>query len=166
MQYRRWRPRLSCVMKPRPMGRVALAPGAEVTTYSLIFSNVSNIDHRLRNSEAYAGSITAPPSAIIGDRESGNAPAFMQGDHVTSSQQFWTAIEQLCCSRWESGNAPAFMQGDHVTSSQQFWTAIERLRCSRCQTRMMLERVSPGPIGFSRSPSSSTLAIVTLVARH
>jgi hypothetical protein len=129
-----------------PLG-MGLGPGAEVTAY-LIFSNVSNIDHRLRNSEAYAGSITAPPSAIIGDRESGNAPAFMQGDHVTSSQQFWTAIERLCCSRWESGNAPAFMQGDHVTSSQQFWTAIERLRCSRCQTRMMLERVSPGPIGF------------------
>jgi hypothetical protein len=80
------------------------------------FSNVSNIDHRLRNSEAYAGSITAPPSATIGDRE--------------------------------SGNAPAFIQGNNVTSSDQFWSAIERLRCSRCQTRMMLERVSPGPIGF------------------
>jgi hypothetical protein len=26
--------------------------------------------------------------------------------------------------------------------------AIERPRCSRCQTRMMLERVSSGPIGF------------------
>jgi hypothetical protein len=36
----------------------------------LNFSNVSNIDHRLRNSEAYADSITAPPWAAIGDRES------------------------------------------------------------------------------------------------
>lgn len=27
-------------------------------------------------------------------------------------------------------------------------TPIERPRCSRCQTRMMLERVSPGPVGF------------------
>lgn len=29
-------------------------------------------------------------------------------------------------------------------------TAIERPRCSHCQTRMMLERVSPGPVGFER----------------
>jgi hypothetical protein len=35
-----------------------------------------------------------------------------------------------------------------VSSTQQFLTAIERLRCPRCQTRMMLERVSSGPIGF------------------
>ena len=35
-----------------------------------------------------------------------------------------------------------------MISSQQFLTAIERPRCSRCQTRMMLERVSPGPVGF------------------
>jgi hypothetical protein len=112
------------------MGPVALAPGAEVTAYSLIFSNVSNIDHRLRNSEAYAGSITAPPSAIIGDRESDNAPAFMQGDHVTSSQQFWTAIEQLCCSRWESGNAPAFMQGDHNARHTKPGSAMHCLRFS------------------------------------
>jgi hypothetical protein len=35
-----------------------------------------------------------------------------------------------------------------MTTSQQFLTAIERPRCSRCQTRMMLERVSSGPIGF------------------
>jgi hypothetical protein len=35
-----------------------------------------------------------------------------------------------------------------MPSSQQFLIAIERPRCSRCQTRMMLERVSSGPIGF------------------
>lgn len=35
-----------------------------------------------------------------------------------------------------------------MSSSQQFLTAIERPRCFRCQTRMMLERVSPGPTGF------------------
>jgi hypothetical protein len=35
-----------------------------------------------------------------------------------------------------------------MSSTQQFLTAIERPRCPRCQTRMMLERVSPGPIGF------------------
>jgi hypothetical protein len=35
-----------------------------------------------------------------------------------------------------------------MTSPQPFLTAIERPRCSRCQTRMMLERVSSGPIGF------------------
>jgi hypothetical protein len=28
------------------------------------------------------------------------------------------------------------------------WPSIERPRCTRCQTRMMLERVSPGPVGF------------------
>jgi hypothetical protein len=42
------------------------------------------------------------------------------------------------------------IRGSIVSSSQQFLTAIERPRCSRCQTRMMLERVSPGPIGFER----------------
>jgi hypothetical protein len=35
-----------------------------------------------------------------------------------------------------------------VSSTQQFLTAIERLRCYRCQTRMMLEEVPSGPIGF------------------
>ena len=35
-----------------------------------------------------------------------------------------------------------------MTSSQQFLLAIERPRCLHCQTRMLLERVSPGPIGF------------------
>jgi hypothetical protein len=29
-----------------------------------------------------------------------------------------------------------------------FLTDIERPRCSRCQTRMMLERISSGPVGF------------------
>jgi hypothetical protein len=37
-----------------------------------------------------------------------------------------------------------------VSSTQQFLTAIERPRCSRCRARMMLERVSPGPIGFEQ----------------
>jgi Zn finger protein HypA/HybF involved in hydrogenase expression len=37
-----------------------------------------------------------------------------------------------------------------MSSTQQFLTAIERPRCPRCQTRMMLERVSSGPIGFER----------------
>jgi hypothetical protein len=35
-----------------------------------------------------------------------------------------------------------------MTSSQPFLIAIGRPRCLHCQTRMMLERVSPGPIGF------------------
>lgn len=35
-----------------------------------------------------------------------------------------------------------------MTLPDQFLTDIERARCSRCQTRMMLERVSAGPIGF------------------
>jgi hypothetical protein len=42
------------------------------------------------------------------------------------------------------------IQGSIVSSSQQFLTAIERPRCSHCQTRMMLERVSTGPIGFEQ----------------
>lgn len=42
------------------------------------------------------------------------------------------------------------MQGSIMTSSQQFLTAIERPRCFRCQIRMMLERVSAGPIGFEQ----------------
>jgi hypothetical protein len=40
------------------------------------------------------------------------------------------------------------MQGSAVSSTQQFLIAIERPRCRRYQTRMMLERVSSGPIGF------------------
>jgi hypothetical protein len=40
------------------------------------------------------------------------------------------------------------MQGSVMTSTPQFLAAIERPRCSRCQARMMLERVSSGPIGF------------------
>jgi len=35
-----------------------------------------------------------------------------------------------------------------VSLADPFLTDIERARCSRCQTRMMLERVSVGPIGF------------------
>jgi hypothetical protein len=35
-----------------------------------------------------------------------------------------------------------------MTSSHQFLLPFERPRCSRCQTRMMLERVLPGPVGF------------------
>jgi hypothetical protein len=42
------------------------------------------------------------------------------------------------------------MQGSIVPSTKQFLTAIESHRCSSCQTRMMLERVSMGPIGFER----------------
>ena len=37
-----------------------------------------------------------------------------------------------------------------MISPQQFLTDIVRARCSRCQTRMMLERVSTGPIGFEQ----------------
>ena len=40
------------------------------------------------------------------------------------------------------------MQFSHDSLFQDSLIANERPRCSRCQTRMMLERVSPGPIGF------------------
>jgi hypothetical protein len=33
-------------------------------------------------------------------------------------------------------------------SDQHPISPLERPRCARCQTRMMLERTSPGPIGF------------------
>jgi hypothetical protein len=33
-------------------------------------------------------------------------------------------------------------------SDQHFLTTFDSPRCDRCQARMMLERVSPGPIGF------------------
>jgi hypothetical protein len=36
---------------------------------SIKFRKLSNIDQRLRNPDAHAARITAPPSAIIGDRE-------------------------------------------------------------------------------------------------
>src|ERR1700722_14290770 len=53
---------------------------------------------------------------------------------------------QLSVTESAARSRPA--QGSLVPPSQQFLTAIERHRCSRCQTRVMLERVSPGPIGF------------------
>jgi hypothetical protein len=31
---------------------------------------------------------------------------------------------------------------------QQLLSAFERPRCARCQTKMLLERVSGGPVGF------------------
>jgi hypothetical protein len=37
-----------------------------------------------------------------------------------------------------------------MSSTHYFLSAIKRPRCSRCQTRMMLERVSAGPIGFEQ----------------
>ena len=77
---------------------------------------MSYIDRAVAASLKQDSYITAPSSAIFGDREFGNAPA----------------------SRREA----------FVASSQQFLTVIERLRCSRCHTRMMVERVSLGPIGF------------------
>jgi len=48
-----------------------------------------------------------------------------------------------------------------VSSTQQFLTVIERPRCSRCQTRMMLERVSSGPIGFEHRCSNATGAFTS-----
>jgi hypothetical protein len=42
------------------------------------------------------------------------------------------------------------MQGSIVTSSQQLLDAIERPFCPRCQARMLLERISSGPIGFEQ----------------
>jgi hypothetical protein len=35
-----------------------------------------------------------------------------------------------------------------MSSTQQTLTPIERPRCAVCKTRMMLERVTPGPVGF------------------
>jgi hypothetical protein len=35
-----------------------------------------------------------------------------------------------------------------MTSTDDFLTTIERSHCSRCHARMMLERISSGPIGF------------------
>jgi DNA-directed RNA polymerase subunit RPC12/RpoP len=40
--------------------------------------------------------------------------------------------------------------GEAVPSSPQSLTATERICCSHCQTKMMLERISPGPIGFEQ----------------
>jgi hypothetical protein len=37
-----------------------------------------------------------------------------------------------------------------MSSTQYFLSDIERPRCSHCQTRMMLERISSGPIGFEQ----------------
>jgi hypothetical protein len=40
--------------------------------------------------------------------------------------------------------------GEAVPSSPQSLTATERLCCSHCQSPMLLERISPGPIGFEQ----------------
>jgi hypothetical protein len=46
--------------------------------------------------------------------------------------------------------SPAQYRGSIVPSSPQSLTATEGLRCSHCQTKMMLERIFPGPIGFEQ----------------
>ena len=35
-----------------------------------------------------------------------------------------------------------------MSKPTQSLSTIERPRCSRCQSRMMLERISPGPVGL------------------
>jgi len=40
--------------------------------------------------------------------------------------------------------------GEAVPSSPQSLTATERICCSHCQSPMLLERISPGPIGFEQ----------------
>src|ERR1700677_2029643 len=62
--------------------------------------------------------------------------------------RFITAPPKATIGDREFGSAPASIQGSVMTAAQQFLTTIERPRCSRCQMRMMLERVSSGPIGF------------------
>jgi len=64
-----------------------------------------------------------------------------QNRHITAHQRHPSVTES-------SVTLPPQHRGSTVSSTQQFLIAIERLRCSRCQTRMMLERVSSGPIGF------------------
>jgi hypothetical protein len=61
-----------------------------------------------------------------------------------------TALAQPATRLTESPQYSASTQGSIVPAPQQFLTAVERPRCSRCRARMMLERVSPGPIGFER----------------
>jgi hypothetical protein len=53
---------------------------------SLNVLKVSDIDHRLRNSEAHAGSIIVPPLATVGGREFGNAPAQYREASMSSIQ--------------------------------------------------------------------------------
>ena len=66
--------------------------------------------------------------------------------HPARGKQIPRRSESVCTP----ANAPAPTQGNIMPISEQFLTAFERPRCSRCQARMMLERVSPGPIGFER----------------
>lgn len=61
-----------------------------------------------------------------------------------------TALAQPATRLTESPQYSASTQGSIVPAPQQFLTAVERPRCSCCRARMMLERVSPGPIGFER----------------
>jgi hypothetical protein len=63
------------------------------------------------------------------------------------------ALDGPCAASNQADREPAILrlkQGAVVPAPLQFLTAVERPRCSRCQARMMLERVSPGPIGFER----------------
>jgi hypothetical protein len=53
-------------------------------------------------------------------------------------------------STTNSGMGRFFALGRQVADVRACLTAIECPRCSRCQTRMMLERVSAGPIGFEQ----------------
>ena len=78
-------------------GSLGVAPG------SLLFLKMSNIDQQPRNSGAHAGSITAPPSATIGDRELVMLPpnAGKQSDLIPTRLDL-TAIERPRCSRCQT----------------------------------------------------------------
>jgi hypothetical protein len=63
------------------------------------------------------------------------------------------ALDGPCVASIQADRESAILRlnaGKHVPAPLQFLTAVERPRCSRCQARMMLERASPGPIGFER----------------
>jgi hypothetical protein len=75
--------------------------------------------------------------------------------HPTEADFIGSLATTSFCTKWHLGHSNrrySKMQGSVMPQAYFFsgpsFTRIERPHCSRCTSRMMLARISPGPMGF------------------